>query len=846
MRRLGNAIQGVMVRLATGKASTFSVCTYPGTVDGCGRGKGTWPTILLTALVLSAISPQPASSQDKLKVIDRPTITVEPFCNPEGKATGNLILRNEGSAPVPIHLSGGDLSSKAPAEHLIIQPELTPKDTTLGPNQELAVQATVARLYSDGDWESAIQNDGVDVGTLRIVKTTPPFSLSLDVPTPEAPELDFLMGKPGSFRLKNADPQQYQIAWEYSVNGRAVGSGDPGSRPGPALPGRPGWFSRWFHGSTGAVRPEGTVPPADASLMIPAGGQQEIIFSPPREWFGNSFAGLFKDDAADARLTVSLVEPGCPTASPVSRTFKVKTHLATSAGAGREGWADFWVFVFLALGGMFSLGLNSLLPNQVRRLKMKDQLSKLGAQISNLPYDLASRLRVLVGLEQRLIIDRLRNLTWTSADFSEEMKSIDQAMTRLGRRLQFLEQLGTTRTNFTKMRFEVLPPSVIFAMEQTFEKIFEIGEKSDPADEDVQAALTLIKSVQDQLDRGVQGNADFAKGLASRVTKFKLEFDATSGRIGKTDTCKRIREHLPGPFARLHSTDEKTITAAPDDPSAKDYIDLDGRLFDLERIREYVDLVEGMCSTDDLRKKIVGREAELLSYLKRRNCEAMYAARLLTRQMKDGYFKDDVKTEIEAKKIRIKVDHGEVRQFDPCEFRLEFLKRALNTAYAREEWTCRWTFTLGKQNLVEEGWVVTHYFQEGSQYKLKITLTHDGDATEVQVPDVEVFPKGEISVVPETRRRLGQAARALLHGRWSEANKARKSPRHAGNALDYLRLAMALVIALFGLIAGAKEQLLKLDVLPALLAVFMVGFGADQIKNLLTQKPPGGDTNPPQ
>jgi hypothetical protein len=54
---------------------------------------------------------------------------------------------------------------------------------------------------------------------------------------------------------------------------------------------------------------------------------------------------------------------------------------------------------------------------------------------------------------------------------------------------------------------------------------------------------------------------------------------------------------------------------------------------------------------------------------------------------------------------------------------------------------------------------------------------------------------------------------------------------------------MALVVALFGLLAGAKEQLLKLDVLPALLAVFMVGFGADQIKNLLTQKPPGSDTN---
>ncbi len=40
---------------------------------------------------------------------------------------------------------------------------------------------------------------------------------------------------------------------------------------------------------------------------------------------------------------------------------------------------------------------------------------------------------------------------------------------------------------------------------------------------------------------------------------------------------------------------------------------------------------------------------------------------------------------------------------------------------------------------------------------------------------------------------------------------------------------MALVIALFALLAGAKDQLLKLDLVPALVAVFMVGFGADQV-----------------
>jgi hypothetical protein len=781
--------------------------------------KGMRLLIWLVTLVSAAINPLLARSQDKLKVISRTAISPDLFCNPEGQATGNLILRNDGTAAVPIHLSAGDLSSKSPAKHLTIQPALAPKDTSLGPKQELTVQATVAKLYEDGDWESTIQNDGVDVGTLRVVRTTPSFSLGLDVATPDTPELTFVKGKPAYFRLKNADPREYQVAWEYSVNGRIVRSRDPGAMPGPIA-------------------------------TIPAGGQQEVSFVPPPEWFGGRFVGLFKDEIADGRLTVSLVDPNskCTDHSPVSKTFKVKTHLATSSGSHREGWANFWVFVFLTLGGIFSLGLNSLLPNQMRRMKIKEQLSKLGARISNLSYDLASRLRVLAGMEVRLIKDRLKNLTWTSTDFAGEIQSIEQATDRLGTRLNLLEQLGTTRTNFTKVRFDVLPPSMIFAVEQKFEKIVEISQKTDLTAEGVQMAEKLVKEIQDQLDRGIQGNDDFAKSLAAQMTKFKAEFDTDSGRIGKTETCKRIRTAFPGPFDRLCSTDKKTITAVPNGLSAQDYIDLDGRLFELALIRDYVDFVEGLAPTNDWRKKVIAHEGQLLRYLRLCSCEAMYAARLLFRQMKDGFFKEDIQTEIETSMVRIKVDRGAIRQYAPSEFRLEFLKLALNNASARQEWTCRWAFTLGEQKpggqkpdderLIEEGWAVTHYFQDHTKYKVKITLTHNMDGTKIEVPDVELFPQGEIDVLPEERRRFGQAINAALHWRWSDARKAWRNRRHTSKRLDYLRLAMTLVIALFGLMAGAKEQLLKLDVLPALLAIFMVGFGADQIKNLLTQKPP--------
>ena len=39
-----------------------------------------------------------------------------------------------------------------------------------------------------------------------------------------------------------------------------------------------------------------------------------------------------------------------------------------------------------------------------------------------------------------------------------------------------------------------------------------------------------------------------------------------------------------------------------------------------------------------------------------------------------------------------------------------------------------------------------------------------------------------------------------------------------------------------GLMAGARDQIAKLDVLPGLVAVFLIGFGADTVKSLLSTK----------
>jgi hypothetical protein len=55
--------------------------------------------------------------------------------------------------------------------------------------------------------------------------------------------------------------------------------------------------------------------------------------------------------------------------------------------------------------------------------------------------------------------------------------------------------------------------------------------------------------------------------------------------------------------------------------------------------------------------------------------------------------------------------------------------------------------------------------------------------------------------------------------------------------LSLVQTGAVLFLAALGLFTGAKDQLLKLDTIPALIAIFTLGFTSDRIKSLLSQSP---------
>lgn len=113
----------------------------------------------------------------------------------------------------------------------------------------------------------------------------------------------------------------------------------------------------------------------------------------------------------------------------------------------------------------------------------------------------------------------------------------------------------------------------------------------------------------------------------------------------------------------------------------------------------------------------------------------------------------------------------------------------------------------------EVGWEIAHFFRsdEEAQYTVRIV-----DRTG------QPLAKGNpIKIDPASESKLLKPASL----RFSDKSKA-----------EMLRLSIAMGIAIVGLIAGARDQFMKLDTFFGLLAVLVLGFSADTIKNVFSKK----------
>lgn len=191
---------------------------------------------------------------------------------------------------------------------------------------------------------------------------------------------------------------------------------------------------------------------------------------------------------------------------------------------------------------------------------------------------------------------------------------------------------------------------------------------------------------------------------------------------------------------------------------------------------------------------------KLLPLLRLHSLEAFEAAVALGRRIREQVDPQTLKTALTDKKVRIVFHPLLPTVNDLVSFELQMDPMV---AAAQSSFVCQWDFGDG---LKEEGWRVSHYFARGGSFNVKAVVTESGGQP------VEVGPE-VVKAHEQSEKRLGTRSR-----------------------LELIRLGIALLVVLLGLVAGAKEQIARLDLVPALMALFLLGVTADQIKNLLSPR----------
>ena len=551
-----------------------------------------------------------------------------------------------------------------------------------------------------------------------------------------------------------------------------------------------------------------------------------LDIAPDVHWFDD--VARFKDVEKQGLLTVRLRPEECKdSAGAPSRLFSVKTTLARYSASAKERYAYAWLLPLLLLGALSSLYINYKFPDDSIRRDLKRRLNEIENAIDSLSTCLPSRLRVLSAVDRLTLTQRLKTLRWFSVGFESARSQIDQAVTRLKRRVDILERMGLLSDAYERLKTLDVPPTVLDRIEALYDQTVKIFESTRPSDADLQKAeskladLDGILSGWEEPQIASQADSLLAVQIAARLRSLHDDLNA-GGVLDKSSTWKLLAPQFRGLVDQLRRPPLEPTQIPANEYHPKDWLTSRGTL-----LRSYAQLCDDR--NPGANSPLLTKQPELIELLKTDRWDDLQRARRLVSEMRLGVYANDIGEEIKARRVEIRWDRSQIRRFEPIQFYLEFLNPKFESSPAREEWACRWDFghqPLGwpdneKAYFQEDGRSVAHYFPEAREHTLKVSFRPKNEAYSASSAYVvtRVVVVGDSGPEVACWRRIAGLIRS--------------------NGSELARLGLALLPVIFGLVAGAKDQLLKLDLIPALIAVFLLGFGSDQVKNLLSQKTTG-------
>ncbi|MEN3370434.1 MAG: hypothetical protein V7609_2577 [Verrucomicrobiota bacterium] len=533
---------------------------------------------------------------------------------------------------------------------------------------------------------------------------------------------------------------------------------------------------------------------APSFVTLPPSSSVPVDLSPHDKWFSGS-AGV-KETIRDGNIRIQWRAPNAGNQPLLERVIPFKAHL-NSIG---EFWQSFlgysFVLVFVTLGGLCSLLLNNWVPNALSRADIQEQLGALANRTRDLSTHIDSRLRVLLRVERNRVAQLLKSRLIISAEFADIVKQSRDKIAMLHQQIDLATQLDRARLDLENaMRTNGLA-AIVDQADSELQKAADLLQRADPTKGDFDAAKALIVSASQRIEKMKEVDSEFESRLRKRIDSLNQEFYPASA------TVSAALSQLKPALDRVFTSFDKFRSATS--LSTSDYWLVDLITEQLELVRLY------QAYYDSTKTPPFPKQDDYIRLLQTDTIAGLRKARLLLQQIKERIFVEEILEAIKDPSTKIVIEPSPMED-RLAKFSVRFRRKELNSAAARDEIPCEWNF--GHNDLTETGWEAYHYFPRGGKpvYTVRATFLP---------PNAK---PGDSPLFISTTAKLEKESRQVIGDR---------------NLAEGVRLAIVLVIALIGLLAGAREQLTKLDLVPAAVAVFLLGFGADTIKNLLSPKPP--------
>ena len=507
-------------------------------------------------------------------------------------------------------------------------------------------------------------------------------------------------------------------------------------------------------------------------------GGKSFSVPPKPEWF-SPYESLLKAQVVDGRFNYRYESKGLHFSQPITKTMPVEVHLTYWSGDKESLVPALIILVILAFGGALSTYIKVDLGNRLRRIKLRRRLDGLARTTGEAGPQLGSRLRVALLLERKHLTDVLPSGWLFTPGRGSALDKVAVAAHSLKTRVNLAVRISDARVSQGKvMALANTAPTLMDRVDKHLSGAEALLEKSTLTTAEKEKAESLIAQATTILDNAGTPDANLEKDLEKNLDALVAKF---ANIPNQNPIRAQIEREAPIPLGFLNKAHAK-LASQPDE---------DMNLRKLELIHDLVQMNRQVSS-------------ELLEYLNLQDMAALRSAELLLRQWKEGITKADVRNAIRADPpaLFMQIDRNFVRANQAVMMRVVFHDPRYNQAAARRLIQCEWHFD-DKQT--EKGWEIYHYFPVSKPYRVRVTLNDQ------KTPNVPLGAGVTLDVDV-------QAERAEDESLWF---------------VEVQRWLVGFVVAVILTLAAAKETIVSLDTLDAIIAIFVIGFAIDVTKNVL-------------